>query len=306
MKIFLNENGNYGGIYRIVNLENGRIYIGSTYRFKHRAKDHLNDLVANRHSNKFLQNDFNKCGTDNFLFEVLEVVDGDKKERSKIEQIHIDKHFDNQKNCYNFRKDASDSRQGNKAIQEINRDTDRRCKTPAQETLIKRGDAIRKAKSTPEQKEKAAANARNGLWKEHSANVTLIHKETKEEVLITTSLRQFAIDKGLSYKSLHQVIRGKIKSSGGWHLKTEDNVGLTYIDRKGEKRKPLSKEHKDKIALKASAKYKHLKIVDTSGNVQQVPLNIKNFCRINQISYTTFTKLLNNKVKSCNGWILVN
>lgn len=226
MKTLYHEHSEHAGIYKIVNLENGRIYIGSTTVFRKRFKSHNHTLTSGKHTNKFLQNDFNKYGTDNFLIEVLQHVvfsENDcliekKKKLLAVEQIYIDKYYDGQKNCYNLRKDAADSRQGSKAIKEVNRETDGRCKSPTKETLKKRGEAIRTAKSTQEQKEKAANNARNGLWKDHSANVSLIHKETKEEVLVTTSLRQFAIDRGLSYKSLHQLVRGKIKSSGGWTL----------------------------------------------------------------------------------------
>jgi len=229
MKTLYHEHSEHAGIYKIVNLENGRIYIGSTTTFRKRFKSHNHTLTSGKHTNKFLQNDFNKYGTDNFLIEVLEHVTFDpleslsdkKKKLISVEQTYIDKYYDSQKNCYNFRKDAADSRQGSKAILEVNRETDGRCKVPTKETLDKRGEAIRKAKSTPEQKEKAANNARNGLWKDHSANVSLIHRDTKEEVLVSTSLRQFAIDRGLSYKALHQLVRGKIKSSGGWTLKTD-------------------------------------------------------------------------------------
>lgn len=227
MKVLYKEHANDGGIYKITNLINGRVYIGSTLVFRKRYVGHLANLKENRHGNKFLQNDFNKYESDDFLFEILEILpivsneifEEKKKRLVLLEQTYIDKYFDNQKNCYNFRKDAADSRAGNKNINQINPETDGRCKSPTQEVLNKRGEAIRKAKSTKEQKEKAANNVRNGLWKDHSANVSLIHKLTHEEVFVTTSLRQFAIDRGLSYKSLHQLIKGKTKSCGGWTIK---------------------------------------------------------------------------------------
>lgn len=55
MKIILDGNSNSGGVYKISNLTNGRIYIGSTYRFKKRYTNHNNQLKSNSHKNTFLQ-----------------------------------------------------------------------------------------------------------------------------------------------------------------------------------------------------------------------------------------------------------
>ena len=91
------------GVYQIRNLNNGRIYIGSAKRFQQRYSDHIKSLNKGTHHNKFLQNDFNKCGTDSFIFEVLEVVEGEQVERLLVEQNFIDQHYDNQEDCYNFK-----------------------------------------------------------------------------------------------------------------------------------------------------------------------------------------------------------
>jgi group I intron endonuclease len=90
------------GVYKIVNLQNNRIYIGSAREFKERCKGHLRSLQQNKHANKFLQADFNKSGEENFLFEVIEVTEGSTEERRLIEQKHIDQHFDRGVMCYNL------------------------------------------------------------------------------------------------------------------------------------------------------------------------------------------------------------
>ena len=64
-----NDLPTFGAIYRILNLINGRIYIGSTINLKRRNREHYKSLLKNKHCNKFLQNDFNKCGAENFVFE---------------------------------------------------------------------------------------------------------------------------------------------------------------------------------------------------------------------------------------------
>ena len=99
------------GVYQIRNLNNGRVYIGSAKCFRVRQNQHLKSLVNGTHHNKFLQNDFNKCGEEAFVFEVLQVVEGEQTDRLLIEQTKLDLLYDNQEMCYNFKKQAkADSR----------------------------------------------------------------------------------------------------------------------------------------------------------------------------------------------------
>ena len=75
------------GVYKITNTANGRVYYGSAKEFKRRWKGHEYSLRSGKHSNRFLLADYNKCGTDAFVFEVLEIVDGTKEERLLKETI---------------------------------------------------------------------------------------------------------------------------------------------------------------------------------------------------------------------------
>lgn len=109
MRATYNGNSCKSGIYRITNESNGRIYIGSTRLFKARYSEHRSQLRNKRHQNKFLQADFNKCGEDVFLFEVIEVVDGPKEERWKLEEEYIARYHDNCKQCYNISRQAVSS-----------------------------------------------------------------------------------------------------------------------------------------------------------------------------------------------------
>lgn len=61
-------------IYKIICKVNNRLYIGQTKRFTIRKREHINDLKANRHSNVYLQEDFNKYGMSEFTFEIVENV----------------------------------------------------------------------------------------------------------------------------------------------------------------------------------------------------------------------------------------
>jgi len=111
MKTIYNNHSNKSGVYKIVNLQKNRIYIGSTKTFKVRLHRHTYELRKGSHKNSFLQNDFNKCGEDAFEFHVIEVVAGPKHTRLLKEEEHIAKYYDDQELCYNLTKKAI-SREG--------------------------------------------------------------------------------------------------------------------------------------------------------------------------------------------------
>ena len=300
MKPIFHGKANQGGVYKITNLKNGRIYIGSTTRFKGRYSDHFNGLENKRHANLFLQHDYTKSGSEHFLFEVIEVVE-DKEQRIKREQHFIDQFYDSQKQCYNLRKDAADSRSGTKNVLQANPLTDKRCKSPSPEIKEKR---IRKLKEAyqefPELREQCSIRAKRIRWGGYSANVTVMNKTTGEIVTINGSIREFCEKQSLSYKAFHQLVRGKIKSSGGWYLGT---ALPEYAERKGEKRKPLSKEHREKIS---GGKFVGIELIHKEKGKLIVEANIKEQCRELKLPYTTFLKVLKGTCGSVHGWGLTN
>lgn len=109
MTLFNYENqANQPGIYFIYNLLKKRVYVGQAQLFKTRWADHMKSLRSGKHSNKFLQADFNLCGETAFEFRVLEVMPGSTKpERKQKEDSWISVYYDGQKQCYNFMKTAS-------------------------------------------------------------------------------------------------------------------------------------------------------------------------------------------------------
>lgn len=217
MKFLFSDKANEGGIYKIVNINNGRIYIGSTYRFKKRAYLHKNDLVKGRHKNTFLQNDFSKCGEDAFLFEVLEVVRGEENDRLIREQFFIDQHYDNQKNCYNLEKKAGLTRKNNKNKNTYDPTTDGRSKSKTEEWRKVTSEKNKEFWNQPEMRKFASERAKK-KWANHSANIEVVHIETNEKILIEGSIRQFCLNRGISYKAFHLMVKGYTKSSAGWKL----------------------------------------------------------------------------------------
>lgn len=76
------------GIYKIENIVNKKIYVGSSNNIKRRWKEHINQLNSNSHPNRHLQFSWNKYGQNNFIFNILEEC----KEEDLInrEQFYID------------------------------------------------------------------------------------------------------------------------------------------------------------------------------------------------------------------------
>lgn len=76
------------GIYKITNVINGKFYIGSSGNLKNRCSIHFAHLRRNSHSNKHLQNSYNKYGENNFIFSIVEECEKDKL--IELEQKYID------------------------------------------------------------------------------------------------------------------------------------------------------------------------------------------------------------------------
>lgn len=77
------------GIYRIVNTINGKCYVGSAVHFRLRRQMHVDSLRTGTHHSGHLQNAWNKYGEQNFVFEVLLVIE-DKEKLIYFEQKYMD------------------------------------------------------------------------------------------------------------------------------------------------------------------------------------------------------------------------
>ena len=78
-----------GYIYKIVNKENGKFYIGSTIEPQKRQKRHFDDLKNKKHHCLFLQRAYDKYGVDRFEFLPREVNVTDDKELRLLEERYI-------------------------------------------------------------------------------------------------------------------------------------------------------------------------------------------------------------------------
>jgi len=76
------------GVYEIVNLVNGKRYIGSAFSFSKRWSKHRLDLSRQEHHSPHLQRSWNKYGATEFSFRVLEVVE-DRSTLLQREQFYL-------------------------------------------------------------------------------------------------------------------------------------------------------------------------------------------------------------------------
>lgn len=105
---------NKTGIYIIFNHITEDYYIGSaSVKFCNRQRQHKCELKYNRHRSIYLQRAYNKYGSNNFTFSILEVVE-DQSNIIPREQWYLD----NWKPRYNIAKIADNSAKGRKMSEE--------------------------------------------------------------------------------------------------------------------------------------------------------------------------------------------
>lgn len=92
------ERGKPAGIFQVKNLANGKVLLGSSLNLEGPLNSHKFMLTIGRHRNEELQNDWNEYGPENFVFEILEVVEPGNDpgfdlndELALIEQIWIER-----------------------------------------------------------------------------------------------------------------------------------------------------------------------------------------------------------------------
>ena len=97
-------------IYKIINIQNAKFYIGSSTALAARWRKHTRDLRANKHHCPHLQAAWNKYGEDSFVFRVVEIVEP-PEHLGAAEQRWLDTHH-GQAHCYNFAKYVDNSNRG--------------------------------------------------------------------------------------------------------------------------------------------------------------------------------------------------
>ncbi|MCG3211061.1 MAG: hypothetical protein FOGNACKC_04698 [Anaerolineae bacterium] len=63
------------GVFQVKNIQNGKVLLGSSLNLEGALNKHQFMLTAGGHLNKALQRDWNEYGSDQFVFEILEVAE---------------------------------------------------------------------------------------------------------------------------------------------------------------------------------------------------------------------------------------
>ncbi len=93
------------GVYWIRNKKDGKRYIGSTNDFEKGWKERLKALRKEKHHNIRLQRAWNKHREENFVFEIVEKVKGNRTEVYNREQYYLDLYWTTGF-LYNLKKEA--------------------------------------------------------------------------------------------------------------------------------------------------------------------------------------------------------
>lgn len=81
----------YGYVYRIINHENNKIYVGQAKDPERRKKQHFTTLKNDTHPNKMMQSDFKEFGHYSFEFEIID-SSLSQEDLNNLEKFYIDKY----------------------------------------------------------------------------------------------------------------------------------------------------------------------------------------------------------------------
>lgn len=222
------------GIYQIMNVTNGKSYIGSAKNLTTRKKQHFTSLRKGKGVNKKFQYAFDKYGEDSFMFTTLEYCDIDKlieREQHYFDVLLLansDCSFFN-KNSYNIRRIAESnlgcvtSDETKKKLSEANKG-----KVITQEVRDKIAETLSGTKHTKERIENMIKNKKKfhhtedskqkiGYNCPHRKPVLQLDKNTGELILEWQS--KSLAQNELKIQHIEAVCRGERKSAGGFNWK---------------------------------------------------------------------------------------
>jgi group I intron endonuclease len=286
------------GVYKIFNKINERIYIGSAKEFKERWKQHAKSLETNKHYNKFLQADYNKCGTEAFVFEVLEVISGDKQQRLSVEEHYIKQYFDKGDTCYNLRNCATSSEGYG-------------SKNP-EETRRKMSEAAKKKWENEEYRQKMKQfSKQNGGWnrglkfpEQSGVNHPMYGKKHTEETI--NKIKETILHSGR--KPWNKDITGYTMPPCSDEKKEKLRIAHTGKTLSDETKKRISENRKGKNAGKNSSGskiYEGFILLAPDGTTYNRIECLTEFAKEHGLNMKCLWKLLKGKTPSTRGWRLL-
>lgn len=227
------------GVYKITNIDNGKVYVGSSKNLKNRLNRHLWYLKKNTHSNSHLQRAWNKYGEDKFEFSVLEFVP-DVNILLEREQHYMNLYLSYKRDFgYNIlpiagssenmteetRQKMSKSHKGqrawNKGIPQTQEVKDKLSKSqkgrPAWNKGIHRTQETRDKISKYLEGKPRIQEDKDKIAKSLSKNWVVIDPMGKEYNI--TNLRKFCRENNLHSGAMVEVSKGKCSQHKGWQCK---------------------------------------------------------------------------------------
>lgn len=306
------------GIYKITNKLNGRIYIGSAKRFKERWQSHSSSLRNQKHQNKFLQADFNKCGEEAFVFEIVEITEGKtKEERLLIEEGYIGQYYDKGNDCYNL---------CNRAISRENA----KSKNP-EETKRKISAATKKMWQDPEKAASIRNSMKNALLDPETAKR---HQEGRIRSWENNQERRAAASQRMSERMTNsttetekiiealKVSQPKGRDTFRKRMKEDTVLRQTYVGIAKKKAENLNERYKNDAEYKAMMDRKSVEnikaynekqaqsipvkapLVSLDGIVYSDIRSLNAFAKEHGLDSSSLYKLYSGKLNEVKGWKL--
>ena len=230
---------NKAGVYKIINLVNNKVYIGSSSRLRQRKHEHLKQLNYDRHCNKHLQNSYNKYGKENFKWEVIEYIEFNedreilKNNLLEREQYYLDLYQSYKENSgYNLCPTAGSSLGSKQSAETV----EKHKKTLENKSKEEKLEIQRKRKKTLENKsEEEKLETRKKL--SESLKGRVVSKETREKIGRANKL-------SLTGKKLSEETKRKISESLKGRVvskETREKIGAKHRGKK------ISKELIEKL-----------------------------------------------------------
>lgn len=255
--------------------------------------------------------DFNKCGSEMFVFEILEVTLGTKEERLAREQFYLDQFYDKQNQCYNLRKEAH-TPEGT-----FPKDTFLRKQQRSEAFKRTWTNSIQREKMTNAMKERCqnleyrkqisntlkannqteAGKAKRQKVGEHNKGrmakpYALLSPEGKLYEGVNMSV--FAQEQQLDIRDISALMTGRRNSAHGW-----TNANFKQETRMVVETRNFVCETKDKRV----SSHEQANILSPEGVLYVSISNVKQFAELHSLDKTHIMALIKNKIHSCNGWI---
>lgn len=214
------------GIYCITQKSTGRRYIGSaSVGFYQRWMQHLKELKRSEHHSLFLQRAWDKNGSEDFVFEIIETYEmiSNKDNQGLLE---LEQHYlDNFKPEFNISPSAH-NRKGVKASEEtrikISLASKRQIRRPCSEETKRKISESNKGKHCASvETRRKMSEAKKGL--PVRAINTYFLTSPDGTIITVNNLKGFCRENNLNYQNLFAVVRGTRKTSQGWKIIKADN-----------------------------------------------------------------------------------